>query len=56
MTARPIKAIDELNRGSLLDTKENRNLTHTEILQSMIQLLASTEDFILIQVEFKNRY
>jgi hypothetical protein len=39
MTARPIKAIDELNRRSLLDTKQNRNFTHTEILQSMNSLL-----------------
>lgn len=39
MTARPIKAIDELNRGSLVDTKQNRNFTHTEILQSMNSLL-----------------
>lgn len=59
MTARPIKAIDELNGGSLLDTKQNRNFTHTEILQSrkqerdecQLQLLMLMEaPFLLLQL------
>lgn len=59
MTARPIKAIDELNGGSLLDTKQNRNFTHTERLKSrkqerdecQLQLLMLMEaPFLLLQL------